>query len=534
MRDRVDLSHYVSQTGDIGRLQTLAVVPVVAGDGIELDLHGIFRLSPLRRQMVTDCHLDFFAFFVPHRHIYGDDWIDFIKGGLDEDVTFPHTKPLQSPLLDIFGCFSVNRGFSRLPAWIPGGYAQIWHRYFRSPTYFVQPDTTGGSRRLFDDEALKYRSFNFFSDFLNLYQSEISSSGFGHLAPGIPGGKPHFHSPPAPGTPDPPVFTADPYVAPFDPPSTPSDLPPLPDTSRATSDTPYNYLTDDLRKGMLCARLKRPWSTGVKTVPSPSDREVEVSGNRFDIVDLKDVRHSYGTKVDRDWFGLRYKDILGKTWGQSVNVDADQRPTLLMRRTEWMSGHDIDGHADANLGQFSGKSASMLRFGFPRKHFNEHGALWIMCLPRFPPLHYGEVNAVTGWTQPTYRDFALDPELFSAEPPVDLIHDDWFSDVQLDGQTSRGFIPYGQHWRTQPNFISERFQFLQGFPFITPPFRSTGEVGFASGQHLGAPNNVYYSAGEFDSIFHTAQLDQWQCQARLDIVAHRKLSSAKSSLYVGA
>jgi len=412
---------------------------------------------------------------------------------------------------------------------------------------------------MFDDDALKHRSYNFFSDFLNLYQTTTfptPSTGLGHVGPSDTQtgyvGPGHFHYPLVPkdepepvpdvppGVPPGPGSDVQPPVAPPDPeplpsiPVTPSDPDPLPDTSRATSDTPYNYLTDNIRLGMLCARLKRPWSTGVKHIPSIESRYVGVGNNSFDILDLVKVRHSYGTKVDRDWFGLRYKDILGKTWGQSVNPDADQRPTLLMRKTEWMSGHDIDGHADANLGQFSGKSASMLRFGFPRKHFSEHGALWIMCLPRFPPLHYDEVNAVTSWTQPTYRDFALDPELFSAEPPVELKHDDWFSDVQYDGQQVRGYIPYGQHWRTQPNFVSQRFQFLQGFPFITPPFRSTGEIGSLSGQHLGAPNNVYYSAGEFNSIFHTSQLDQWQCQARLDVTAHRNLSSAKSSLYVGA
>lgn len=29
-----------------------------------------------------------FVFFVPYRHIYGDDWILFIEDGVDEIVTF--------------------------------------------------------------------------------------------------------------------------------------------------------------------------------------------------------------------------------------------------------------------------------------------------------------------------------------------------------------------------------------------------------------------------------------------------------------
>ena len=78
-----DLSHFSFLTGRIGRLQTLSVMPVVAGDSFELMLEGVFRLSPLRRQLVMDCRVDLMAFYIPHRHIYGDDWVNFIRQGVE-------------------------------------------------------------------------------------------------------------------------------------------------------------------------------------------------------------------------------------------------------------------------------------------------------------------------------------------------------------------------------------------------------------------------------------------------------------------
>ena len=83
-----DLSHFSISVMDIGGLQTLTNIPVVANDGIELDLSGVFRLSPLRRNLIVDVMLELFCFYVPHRHVYGDDWITFVKDGPSEAVTF--------------------------------------------------------------------------------------------------------------------------------------------------------------------------------------------------------------------------------------------------------------------------------------------------------------------------------------------------------------------------------------------------------------------------------------------------------------
>src|SRR5438270_7864632 len=41
----------------------------------------LFRSSPLRRGLAIDSTVDIFTFYVPHRHVYGEQWIKFMKDG---------------------------------------------------------------------------------------------------------------------------------------------------------------------------------------------------------------------------------------------------------------------------------------------------------------------------------------------------------------------------------------------------------------------------------------------------------------------
>src|SRR5436305_9319914 len=43
-----------------------------------MDAVGALRLSPLRRGLAIDSTVDIFTFYVPHRHVYGEQWIKFI------------------------------------------------------------------------------------------------------------------------------------------------------------------------------------------------------------------------------------------------------------------------------------------------------------------------------------------------------------------------------------------------------------------------------------------------------------------------
>src|SRR5207245_3558067 len=75
------LSHLGFLAGQIGRLITISTTPVIAGDSFEMDAVGALRLSPLRRGLAIDSTVDIFTFYVPHRHVYGEQWIKFMKDG---------------------------------------------------------------------------------------------------------------------------------------------------------------------------------------------------------------------------------------------------------------------------------------------------------------------------------------------------------------------------------------------------------------------------------------------------------------------
>src|SRR5713101_9779121 len=78
-----DLSHLRFLAGQIGRLITISATPVIAGGSFEMDAVGALRLSPLRRGLGIDATVDIFTFYVPHRHVHGEQWLEFIMDGVN-------------------------------------------------------------------------------------------------------------------------------------------------------------------------------------------------------------------------------------------------------------------------------------------------------------------------------------------------------------------------------------------------------------------------------------------------------------------
>src|SRR2546427_12535804 len=78
-----DLSNLGFLAGPIGRLITISTTPVIAGDSFEMDADGALRLSPLRRCLALFSTVAIFTFYVPHRHVYGEQWIMSVKDGVN-------------------------------------------------------------------------------------------------------------------------------------------------------------------------------------------------------------------------------------------------------------------------------------------------------------------------------------------------------------------------------------------------------------------------------------------------------------------
>src|SRR5882757_1817543 len=78
-----DLSHLGFLAGQIGRLITISTTPVIAGDSFEMYSVGARLLSPLRRGLAINSTVDIVTFYVPHRHVSAEQWIQSMKDGVN-------------------------------------------------------------------------------------------------------------------------------------------------------------------------------------------------------------------------------------------------------------------------------------------------------------------------------------------------------------------------------------------------------------------------------------------------------------------
>lgn len=137
-----DLSHLVFSCGKIGRLMTLSTIPVLPGDSFEQDLVGSLRLSPLRRGLAVDSMVDIFTFYIPHRHVYGEDWIDLMKDGIQSApiTDVDAVSATQSGKLSAFAVNGTHSASVNMPKWLYQGYQNIWDNYFKVPYSFDLAD----------------------------------------------------------------------------------------------------------------------------------------------------------------------------------------------------------------------------------------------------------------------------------------------------------------------------------------------------------------------------------------------------------
>lgn len=429
-----NLGHYSFQLGVMGHLQTLSIIPVLAGDSVTINVNSIMRLSPLRRHLLVDAKVDYFGFYVPHRHSYGSTWVDMIKDGANSATILPEVDPSTGGVHYL--ATQMRPGYGTWPQWMFSGYNQIWNRYFR----FLQltpevPDTYNGN-----------------------------------------------------GTP----------------------------SGHTVGNSPLIGSVAQRKFGFNCARVKTPWTTGIVPSIIAADKEV-ASATVLNIIDLAKAKMSYKTKEEREWFAQRYNDVLKNTFGSGVNIDADERPELLFRKTMPINARDIDGTDDATLGTYSSKSLTGHRFNIRRKFMPEHGAIFILALVRFPTIGFQEILPISRLVQ-DYAVMSGDFDLASVEEPEIVDMDKWLGDGSV---TDPGTIPAGSHWRHQNNSVHFDYQALLGFPFLDDNELDT---------HVKL---VYTGSNDYAGVFQTTQLGQWQCQSAISVEALRHFPTAKKSIYAG-
>lgn len=300
----------------------------------------------------------------------------------------------------------------------------------------------------------------------------------------------------------------------------------LADNYRIPSGTSIN---GDSRYGHRCAFPKTIFNTGlIDEGVTDEDSQVPVVSGSIDVKTIEQIKARYGSEISRAWFAAsadtRYSDLLKAVYGTpAVNVDADKRPTLLMHKSGFLTGGDVNGTAEGNLGEYSGKGLSNDRFGFPSRFFREHGTIWIMALARFPLMVYGESNYLTRKANPSYKEIGGDPRIIGAEPPQNVkdVQDVIFQLPSFPDEKEK--VPYGNWYRTnQAAYVHEDFGDVQGFPFLS------------SGDFTTSYRDLHYvDPNDYTPIYRTTQLGHMQMYSKLGWGVKRLVPSAFTSVFTG-
>src|SRR5215212_11105801 len=151
------LSHLGFLAGQIGRLITISTTPVIAGDSCEMDAVGALRLSPLRRGLAIDSTVDIFTFYVPHRHVYGEQWIKCMKDGVNATPlpTVNTTGYIDHPAF----LGTINTDTTKLPKHLFQGYLNLYNNYFKAPCML---DCTGDNPINLNKDYTRY-GFRYFN-----------------------------------------------------------------------------------------------------------------------------------------------------------------------------------------------------------------------------------------------------------------------------------------------------------------------------------------------------------------------------------
>src|SRR5260221_12793010 len=126
-----DLSHLGLLAGPIRRLITISTTLVIAGDSFEMDAVGALRLSPLRRVLAIDSTVDIFTFYVPHRHVDGEQRIKFMKDGVNA-TRLPTVKT--TGYIDHAAFLgTINHETNKIPNLFVLAYLNFFNTYFKPP-----------------------------------------------------------------------------------------------------------------------------------------------------------------------------------------------------------------------------------------------------------------------------------------------------------------------------------------------------------------------------------------------------------------
>src|SRR2546423_15455983 len=126
-----DLSHLGFLAGQIGRLIAIATPPVIAGVSFEMDAVGALRLLPLRRGLAIVSTVEIFPFYLPHLRVYAEQWIKFMKDG----VNAPPLPTVNPPGYIDHAAFlgTIKTDTNKIPKQLYQDYLNLYNNYHKAP-----------------------------------------------------------------------------------------------------------------------------------------------------------------------------------------------------------------------------------------------------------------------------------------------------------------------------------------------------------------------------------------------------------------
>jgi hypothetical protein len=523
-----DLTHNAFCSGQLGRLQTLSVIPVIANDTISLDMDIAMRLSPLRMPMTLDAKVDFCVFYHKHRFVYEEDWINLIKDGVNQESQIE----LGELTIDRWPNSSVEylAGFGRqtnIKKFAIHGYNSIWNHYYRIPNVSEEIDTDFVAGEEIPSQTYHPWDTNqdsqiSYEELADNYQS-LST----HLRRNIQN------------------MTANEKAQPVSQAfASQAGVPWVYEYNQNNEVTLENQMLEERRYGRRCARLPQQWNTGLPSMAYNNEEfgDVDVVNGKFNLLSVAQARGQLKTEIDRDWFNHRYRDHMQDDFGSSgVSIDADKRPELLLHDSMYLSGYDVDGTSGETFGSTTGKSAGMFNIKMPPKYFNEHGCIWIMALVRFPSIlqqdrHYLSNNVLD------YKTIAGDPRLIEVMPPHEYQVQD-ITSCDTNTTTSIGMRAYADWYRWQPNNVHKDFHDFMGNSNLFDETQGTSGNGypFINGNTINWLNQseISYDAHQedgrngYDNYFQSTRMGHWFISSIIHTDAKRIIPPASQSINAG-
>ena len=399
----------------IGRLQTLATKRVLPGESISVAANFTIDMAETAREPIMNGMMSIHSYFVPHRHVHGEDYTNFIRQGYDENITFTGIAvPEDYAIAQVREAGTICKD-------LVVGYNQIWNRYYRD---IRNPNDNLNETTVHAGDAAKY-------GYKTMHIPNIWSRAL--------------------------VYTTD--------------------------------LLD-------------------------SEREVPVTNNRLDLVDVKKVQAQYKTEIALNWFSNYYKDALKKLYDSpGVSIDADKRPMELI---DLNKPFKLKTQSSDGVSTTSGRG--MYQYSIPMKQYPEGGYIWILGVLRFPTVCYQEGNYLDLKPNPSFEEMSGQGEIMETLPPINGTPALYF-EGQGSNNTLYGRVPYGDWHRWEASYINPEMKNNPGYPVVDFP--------------ATAHDAKYINSASYDECFYQAMYGHAAIDGEILFDCWNNIPHALTSIYAG-